>query len=270
MCLGDQSKIASLCAAVNQSLQSHNITDSDLHEIRFIALNLCRRLPACVDVEDLVQAGCVEFLSATKQQAMMDSKAYRRLRIAGAMYDSLRAQDHLSRYARDRERQLRRTTMNLSHRLGRTPEANEIAAELSISLPSFHETNARSRLSSLDSLDTGAEHHTDRNHTDRKREPRCESASPELHFLQLEIAAIVRKAVRDLNSADSIVLRGRYFEEKPMGEIARHLGVTPARVSQIHARALNRMREALAGRNLEKHEWRTSLFSRAAVLTSSA
>ena len=128
-----------------------------------IARRISARMPANVEIDDLMQAGMMGLDDALKRfdearGASFDTYAGRR--IEGAMLDTLRAGDEVSRDTRAKLRQTRSAVQGLEHRLGRTPRAKEVANELGWSLQQFHDcmvaggaAGARLGDAELDSID---------------------------------------------------------------------------------------------------------------------
>src|SRR5690606_5072136 len=112
-------------------------------DLRRIAVRLARRLPAHVGIDDLVSCGWVGLAEAfARSDARMtdaDLEAYASQRIRGAMLDHLRSLDRATRKTRLSARRLQGTVVALSQRLGRPPEAEEVAQALEIDLESYHQ-----------------------------------------------------------------------------------------------------------------------------------
>src|SRR5262245_32623716 len=113
-----------------------------LSMVRNIAGRIRRRLPASVEMDDLVQAGMIglnEALSRFEEGPGSNFESYAARRIEGAMLDALRASDTLPRLARAQLREVGAVVQRLQQRLGRTPRAQEVANELGWSLEKFHD-----------------------------------------------------------------------------------------------------------------------------------
>ncbi len=109
--------------------------------VRRIALKMRSRLPGSVDTDELMQAGMIglnEALSRFEEGRGATFGTYASRRIEGAMLDALRAADTLPRGVRSRLREVHGAVQLLEHRLGRTPRAMEVAAELGWTLEAFH------------------------------------------------------------------------------------------------------------------------------------
>jgi RNA polymerase sigma factor for flagellar operon FliA len=207
--------------------------------VRRIASQLARRLPRHVRVDDLVGAGCQGLMTAIARydgERACAFEAYAEVRIRGAMLDELRAWDPLSRDQRLRAKRIALANRELVRRLGRAPAADEIAAELDISLDTYWTwQSANVRYSSLvtegdDDLDpigqlpdTGTEPSEDR-------------------LCRREREGAVRAAMAALPPRLQTILRLHYVEGRTLRNIGAELGITESRVCQLEADALRRLR----------------------------
>src|SRR5690606_7285502 len=110
--------------------------------VRRVALQLVARLPANVELDDLMQAGLMGLLDAARryrEMAEAQFETYATTRVRGAMLDELRSQDWLPRSVRSKSRQIETAIHELNQRLLRTPSEAEIAAELDISLDDYQD-----------------------------------------------------------------------------------------------------------------------------------
>jgi RNA polymerase sigma factor for flagellar operon FliA len=207
--------------------------------IHRIARHIARRLPRHIRVDDLVGAGCQGLVSA---YARFDAsrgeefEAFAELRIRGAMLDELRAVDPLSRDQRANARRMAAATHALHARLGRAPAADEIAAELGITLEEYWERTtvaASGGTTSLDDEDAAprAQIH------DRSAEPADELLS------RKEEREAIRGALSALPPRLRRVLELYYGEGLTLRQIGDMLGVTESRISQLQTEAVRRIRE---------------------------
>lgn len=216
-----------------------------LPEVRKIAGGIHRRLPQHVVLDDLIQAGTLGLLNAAARfdpRREMGFRQYARIRISGAIFDSLREQDWASRYMRTRQQKLESARQELEARLKRAPSTEELADQLGLDLQSFYEFAAA--VQDLRQADTPGE-------DDQDDVAMIETVAdtrehlPDEEVLQAEMRELLAQEIRRLKPDAARVLHLYYFEEWTMAEIAKLVGVTESRISQIHHHALQQL-----GRNL--------------------
>lgn len=215
--------------------------------VRRIAHHLIARLPASVELDDVIQAGMMGLLDALQRYedhhgAQFETYAAQRIR--GAMLDSLRAHDWLPRGVRRAQRRIDKALRALEHRLGRSPSEAEIAAELGLSLADYRRLLEDARGTQLlycEDLPPGTEdEREDAEVAGRAADPLARLE--DRRFREALVAAIERLPERERQ------VMGMYYEQElNLREIAAVLGVTESRVCQIHAQAIARLRSRLKG-----------------------
>jgi len=207
------------------------------HVVREVA----SRVPAHVDREDLMSAGLLALAQAARSfdpARGVRFTSYAATRVRGALLDELRSLDWASRSVRRRARQVDEARSSLAVTLGRAPTDLEVASALGISgseIAAHRDDVARASVASLDSLDGGA--------VDELLP--SSGPTPLDSLVDRERVAYLRDAVDELPERLRVVVRGYYFAERPMAEIAAELGVTDSRVSQLRAEAVKLLRGAL-------------------------
>jgi RNA polymerase sigma factor for flagellar operon FliA len=208
--------------------------------VRRIAMRIARGLPPTVSIDDVISAGWVGLAEAMTRRAdtMDDShfEAYASYRIRGSILDYLRSLDPLSRKLRGASRRITDVARELSARLGRLPEEDEIAGELGVSLEEYQGLLGniaeaglvRLELSQVEDLDTS-------------------QPSPEANASRNEIVAALSTAVEELPERLKLVLGLYYQEDCSFREIGEVLGVTESRACQLHAEAVHLLRAVLEG-----------------------
>lgn len=200
------------------------------------------RVPRHVPHEDLVSAGMFGLAQAAQSwdpERGVSFDHYARQRINGALLDELRARDWASRGARREGRAVHRATEDLTARLGRTPEATEVATEMGISADDVARARAdveRATVLQLDALAPGGE-------VALAGEP---AADPSQQLLAQEMQGYLHEAVLALPERLRKVMVEYFFEDRPMQDIAADLGITVSRVSQLRAQAIELMREGIS------------------------
>ena len=215
---------------------------SHLPIVQYMVSDLSRRLPKSVRRDELVSAGLLGLTQAARSfdhARGVSFARFARTRINGALLDELRSRDGVSRSVRSMTRSLGVTVDELSARLGRAPSSAEIAAEAGITEQELARVNYDvHRASTLDlDADTVDEHPASA--------LRSSQSDPLDVLVNRESHAYVRDAVSMLPDRLRTVVVGYFFEERPMEDLARELGVTESRVSQMRAEALSLIGEAM-------------------------
>lgn len=223
-------------------IRQRDLFDEHLPLVRRQALSLQVRLPASVELDDLIQAGMIGLLDAVNrfdagQGASFATFASQRIR--GAMLDELRSRDWVPRSVRRNARLLDETIRRLEQQLGRPPEDREIAAALDVSLEEFHHLLMDANGSQLVALDELPEEEGDSLSAGAH-------ATPLAELLEGRRRADLVKAIERLPEREKLLLTLYYQEDLNLKEIGAVLGVSESRVCQLHSQAVARLRAALA------------------------
>ena len=212
--------------------------------VKSMAHRLRRRLPAQVEVSELVSAGVLGLIDAASryQPALgVPFDAFARRRIQGAMLDTLRSLDHVPRSVRRRQRQAEEIIARLRPALGREPEREEIAAELGISPEQYDHL-----LDEIRTIEVGAIRTVeDGDVTDCLElaiEPEC---GPYVQLERRELKRRLAGALSALPDRERQILALSYVEELTLAEIGRVFNVGESRVSQLRTQAVMRLRSLL-------------------------
>ena len=209
--------------------------------VRRQALSLQVRLPASIELDDLIQAGTVGLLEAlgrfdASQGATFATFASQRIR--GAMMDELRTRDWLPRSVRRSARAIDGVVRQLEQQLGRAPDESEIARELDMSLTEYQQglqdTNS-GQLLPYESLVEENGEPEGLSHQSRPFEQLLDSQQRE------QLVA----GISGLPEREKLLMALYYQEELNLKEIGAVLGVTESRVSQLHSQAVSRLRAKL-------------------------
>ena len=181
--------------------------------VRRIAMRMVRKLPREVALDDLLGAGWVGLAEALRRcgpdMPEHEIEAYASHRIRGAILDYLRSLDPMSRKMRNASRTITAAVRDLSLRLGRAPEEQEIANELGLPLEDYQDL-----LSQVSAAEV----------------------------TQLELVDRIADAVDYLPERLRLVVGLYYQDECSLKEIGAILGVTESRACQLHSEAIHRMR----------------------------
>lgn len=215
-----------------------------LPQVRYIARRIHDRLPAHIQFDDLVQAGILGLMEALHKYdpaKKVELKTYAKHRIQGAILDSLRDLDWSPRPLRKKARQLEQAHQRFHAKYGRPATEPELAMELGMELKELQHL-----LGDLRGLDLGSlqdEFTESGQERDSLAAPtQGPDQEPFSQCLRGELRDILTSALGELQPRERQVLSLYYFEELTMKEVGAVLGVGEARVSQIHAAALVRLR----------------------------
>lgn len=215
--------------------------------VKYVAGRVGTGLPAHVEVSDLIQSGIFGLVDAIEKfepERGLKFETYAMQRIRGAILDDLRTQDWVPRSIRGRAREVERANERLSAKLQRTPRDSEVAAELGISVPELRDLYAQLRLTSVVALDVLlAAGRPDGSLADSLPDEAADD--PVANLVDQDNRRLLAEAIAQLVERDRIVVTLYYFENLTLAEIGRVLGVTESRVSQLHTRAVLRLRAKL-------------------------
>jgi RNA polymerase sigma factor for flagellar operon FliA len=242
-----EAQIAYRNQQVSEEMDREQLIMSELPQVHYIARRIHERLPKQVPFEDLVHAGVIGLMEAIRgyePSKLVPFKSYAKFRIRGSILDSLRALDWGSRPLRHKGRQLEEAISNLSKKLGRQPEEEEIAAELGISLDELCTIARRVDGAILVSQQVGSAFDRSEKYDLIESAPSRDKSPFEL-YMRTEEKEKLAKAIGTLNEKEQMVISLYYKEELTMKEIASVMQLGEARISQIHTLALPKLRAYL-------------------------
>jgi len=214
--------------------------------VRRLAHQMIAKLPANVEIDDLIQVGMIGLSDALTrfdagQGVQFETFATQRIR--GAMLDELRGADWMSRGTRKQQRDIEGAVHRLEQRLGRAPQESEIAKEMDMSLADYQEMLGKVRGTQLIHLEDmsgedGDNDYLDRHVTDEGNDP--------LALLQdHRMRSALVEAIKNLPEREQFVMSMYYEQDMNLKEIAAVLGVTESRVCQLHSQSIARLRVKL-------------------------
>ena len=217
--------------------------------IKYVANRIAMRLPPHIEVDDLISVGVLGLMDAiTKYDSSRGAKfkTYAEFRVRGAILDELRSMDWVPRSIRQKASQVDKVVQGLQAKLRRTPEDEEVAQEMGLSLDQFHETLNETKsipIFSLEDLGIAKESGDQQSLLD------ClagkADADPQTQIRLVELKEIIAKAIDALPEKVRLMVSLYYYEELTMKEIGAVLDITKSRVSQIHSKAVYRLRTKL-------------------------
>jgi RNA polymerase sigma factor for flagellar operon FliA len=204
------------------------------------------KLPANVEVDDLIQVGLIgltDALSRFDAEQGVQFETFATQRIRGAMLDELRGGDWMSRGTRRQQREIEVAVHKVEQRLGRAPREDEIAAEMGLPLAEYQELLGKVRGTQLVYLedmsgDDGDDDYLDRHVAD-------ESANPVAMLQDHRMREALVAAIKNLPEREQFVMSMYYEHDMNLKEIAAVLKVTESRVCQLHSQSIARLRVKL-------------------------
>ena len=213
--------------------------------VRKLAHHMMAKLPASVQVDDLIQVGLIglsEALSRYEAAQGVQFETFATQRIRGAMIDELRENDWMSRGSRKSQKDIEQALRRLEHQLGRSPLESEIAQELGMSLPDYQSLLSKVRgtqLVYLEDMTHGAEGEDgflERHDTE-------DSNGDPMHALRDQrLRQSLVGAIKSLPEREQHIMSMYYEQDMNLKEIAAVLGVTESRVCQLHSQSIARLR----------------------------
>jgi RNA polymerase sigma factor FliA len=220
--------------------------------VKFVAGRVGASLPAHVDEQDLVSYGLLGLIGAIERfdpSREIKFETFAMARIRGAIIDELRSLDWVPRSVRTRARQIERAIAGLEKELMRAPTDEEIAKKLGVTEEELDDSLleiSRSSVGALDELWSPSGGAGDSIALIDTIEDES-GPDPELSLEQTEVKEALAEAISDLPEREKLVVTLYYYEELTLREIGEVLGVTESRVSQLHTKAILRLKAHLSG-----------------------
>jgi len=227
-----------------QSALHEDMVEQHAPLVKRIACHLINRLPASVQLEDLIQAGMIGLLEATRNYDKNQGasfETYAGIRIRGSMLDEIRKNDWAPRSVHRKARMVAEAVREIEHEQGRDARDTEIAESLDISLGDYYkilQNNSYHKILSFEDMGTGDDSILDNM---SNNDPGI------LDGLQREdMQQIVTGAIASLPERERLVMALYYDEELNLREIGAVMGVSESRVSQIHSQAVIRLQARMS------------------------
>lgn len=212
--------------------------------VRRLAHHMMAKLPANVQVDDLIQVGLIGLSEAlTRYEAAqgVQFETFATQRIRGAMIDELRENDWMSRGSRKSQKEIERALRRLEHQLGRSPTESEIATELGMTLVDYQSLLSKVRgtqLMYLEDMNGGSD--DEDNFLDRHVSD--SSVDPMEMLRDQRLRESLVNAIKTLPEREQYIMSMYYENDMNLKEIAAVLGVTESRVCQLHSQSIARLR----------------------------
>ena len=218
--------------------------------VKFVAGRMSSGLPAHIEESDLISYGLLGLIGAIERFDLsreIKFETFAVARIKGSIIDELRSLDWMPRSVRAKAREIEATQTKLEHELGRAPTDQEVADKLEVSVDDFQESLlqiSNSTVVALDELWTVSDSSGDQvSLLDTMKDPNAVDPARELGVSELKDR--LAHAISRLPEREKLVIALYYYENLTLREIGEVLGVTESRVSQLHTKAVLRLKARL-------------------------
>jgi RNA polymerase sigma factor for flagellar operon FliA len=218
--------------------------------VKYVSGRMASGLPAHVEEADLISYGLVGLISAIERfdiEREIKFETYAIPRNKGSIIDELRSLDWVPRSVRARAREIEKANSKLEHRLQRAPSDEEMATELELSVEEFQDALlqiSNSSVAALDELWTVSDASGDQvSLLDTLQDPGAPDPAQLMDATELKDR--VADAIARLPEREKLVVALYYYENLTLREIGEVLGVTESRISQLHTKAVLRLRSRL-------------------------
>lgn len=212
--------------------------------VRKLAHHMMVKLPANVQVDDLIQVGLIglsEALSRYEAAQGVQFETFATQRIRGAMLDELRENDWMSRGSRKSQKEIEQALRRLEHQLGRSPLESEIAEELGMTLTDYQTLLGKVRGTQLVYLEDMARGHED-DDSFLDRHVGDSEADPVNMLRDHRLREALVAAIKNLPEREQYIMSMYYEQDMNLKEIAAVLDVTESRICQLHSQSIARLR----------------------------
>jgi RNA polymerase sigma factor for flagellar operon FliA len=215
--------------------------------VELVVQRMTPQVPGFMTREDMISAAMVGLIDAANKfdpTKGVKFKTFAEYRVRGAVFDEMRKLDWFSRSMRDKQNQLAQTMLRLERKLGRSPEEDEMAKELAMTMDEYHDL-----LSQVSHLGCVSLHET-LDHTEEGRSfldnlEDIGGPAPIDIIEKEEMTRVLADILEELSEKERLVIALYYYEELTQKEIAEVLSVSEGRVSQLHSQALLKLRVKL-------------------------
>lgn len=215
-------------------------------QVHYVAQRMMIGLPKHVLIDDLVGFGVMGLIDAIEKfdvQRGLQFETYANWRIRGAILDGLRQGDWVPRSVREKSKVLEEAYHSLEQQYLRAVSDQEICEHLQITEKEFHQMLQETAVTSLLSLDEPLRDEEGDSRLNQLEDHR--TVNPEHFVNQLFIKETLSRAIDRLTVKERTVVSLFYYEELTLSEIAEVMGLSAPRISQLHSKAILRLRGAI-------------------------
>lgn len=225
----------------NPELES-KIVEKYLPYARMLAYNQAEKAGKLGDFDNIYGDAALGLLNAIRNydpQEGVKFETYATYKIRGAILDGVRKNDWIPRTAHQKQKAVNEVREKLRIELGRVPFMEEIANAMDMGIDEYRKMLAENSVNTIQSLDAHLEENGDSNFSTTTL---SKLPYPEKEAEKRELAEKLNETLEKLSERERLVIRLYYYEELSFVEIAEVLNVSQPRVSQLHTRALDKMR----------------------------
>ena len=215
--------------------------------VELLVQRMTPQVPCFMTKEDMISAAMVGLIDAANKfdpTKGVKFKTFAEYRVRGAVFDEMRKLDWFSRSMRDKQNQLAQTMLRLERKFGRSPEEEEMAQEMAMTIDEYHdllcEVSHLGCVSLHETLD-----HTEEGRSFLDNLEDIGGSAPADILEKAEMTRIMADILDELSEKERLVVALYYYEELTQKEIAEVLSVSEGRVSQLHSQALLKLRVKL-------------------------
>ncbi len=225
--------------------------------VELVVQRMVPQVPSFMSKDDMTSAAMVGLIdAANKFDASKGVKfnTFAEYRIRGAILDEMRKLDWFSRSLREKQNRLTQTMLRLERKLGRSPEEEEMAEAMDLTLEEYHDLLAKVSHLGCVSLHEALDHtEAGRNFLDNLED--ADAGPTPLEAIEnQEITAMIADILEELSEKERLVISLYYYEELTQKEIAEVIGVSEGRISQLHSQALVKLRVKMLNADLWDQE----------------
>ena len=212
--------------------------------VKYIAIRVSAGLPDEVEVDDLISVGILGLIKAVENfnpSMGVKFETFSGFRIKGAMLDELRQWDWIPRSARQKIKDISKAYQVLESKLGRTPYDKEVADYLGMTEEEFNIANSENGpvVFSLDK-ESFSNDGDGLSFEEKVKDERAED--PLIAMEKKELKSVIKEAINELKDKEKLIVALYHFEELNLKEIGKVLNISEGRVSQIHSKAVAKLK----------------------------
>ncbi len=217
--------------------------------VKYVVDRIATGLPKTIERDDLVNTAVIGLFDAMEkfdETRGTKFETYAVWRIRGAVLDELRSLDWVSRSVRKKAKEVEQAVRRLDQRFGRAASDHEVASELNLSASEFNRVLEEVRGSMLLSLDQSVAIDDEHDITGLADMIEDERAADVLNSMEVEEASEhLLDSINRLSDQEKLVIALYYYEEMTLKEIGEALQISESRVSQIHTKAVQRLKSRM-------------------------
>lgn len=228
---------------------ANGLLDHYMYLVQFHVERVASYIPVSFDKNDLKSLGLMGLYDALNKfdpTRNLKFDTYATIRVRGAIMDGLRKEDWLPRSLRDQAKKIEKVSEELEQQLKRTPTSEDIANELGMEQEEVESTISNTLFANVISIDTK---YTQVDSEDMTTIGATivddHSISPDEQVLYIELKEELSNGIKELNKNEQIVISLFYVEQLTLTEIGQVLNLTTSRISQIHKRAIFKLKNIL-------------------------